>query len=76
MSEEQPQQECIFKCGVPLDDSALGVEMNVDAKGEFHGFQDHINHAQRVGGKAHLKCYAEWYERTYGTAFTIAPVDG
>lgn len=63
---------CIFKCGDPLDESMLAVEMNVDAEGNFHGNQDHLNHAERISGLAHHRCYAEWYQQTYGTPFTMS----
>ena len=59
-------------CAKPVSVAeALVVEMNRDAKGEFHARQDHINHAERVTGIAHLACYRDWYETAYGSPFTM-----
>jgi hypothetical protein len=65
-------KECIFECGEAEDDTMIGVEMNRDALGEFHANQNHLNQAERVSGFAHLHCYKRWYERTYGTPFTMS----
>lgn len=66
-------EECVFKCGVPVEHGeGLSVEMNVDSEGHFHANQDHLNHAERVRGAAHLKCYAAWYEETYKAPFTMS----
>lgn len=59
-------------CQESLSGVMLAVEMNRDADGKFHATQDHLNHAERVSGMAHLACYRKWYEETYRTPFTMS----
>jgi hypothetical protein len=60
-------------CGKPVTIAeALAVELNRDDEGKLHAFQDHINHAVRVGGVAHRDCYKDWYEETYKSPFIMA----
>lgn len=65
---------CIFECEAPFDltKPTIAVEMNVDVDGAFHAQQDHINHAERVRGVAHVDCYRLWYEQTYRSPFTMS----
>jgi hypothetical protein len=74
-AERANVSKCVFEqfneCGLK-EDALIEVEMNLDAKGHFHGLQDHLNQARRVSGVAHLSCYKDWYEETYKTPFTMS----
>jgi hypothetical protein len=65
-------RDCIFGCGDPMDNTWLIVELNRAPDGTWHAFQDHLNHAERVSGVAHRRCYAHWYEQTYQSPFTMS----
>lgn len=63
---------CGKEASAPEFSDTVAVEMNVDSDGKFHGAQDHLNHAERKQGIAHVACYATWYEKTYGSPFTMS----
>ena len=66
-------ERCLV-CQEPITgtDVTLSVELNRDAEGNLHATQDHLNHAERVAGYAHLNCYKKWYEETYKSPFTMS----
>ena len=70
-------------CGKEAGDNPnmIEVEMNVDADGELHSHAEHnlkapgsVPHGatERKSGWAHFNCYAVWYERVYGSPFTMS----
>ena len=63
-------EECIFKCvAPPPGEPLIDVEMNVAKDGTFLATSNDTTHHERVPGKAHQSCYAQWYERTYRVPF-------